>query len=417
LIQGDKLYFWAEDQNGGNGFGLYWINLGGGAIHRVANYKTAKPEGGALDFILSFFASGSRVLFNTASGIYVGASDASPLVVVVDGNTQILIGSGPYYYGCYGPAAIDGIKVAISGTNCFDPSRGVNVLFVGPFNDFASRNKLPVVNSNQTLPGDANASPHLDVIGDGVFLSGDTLYFGAVDTYSTAAGGFYGQYYAVFGDGGTPATPGGSPIYRIFDNVTSGLTGSLGHFGSASFDQGALAFEAANTVSGTEGLYTATGSIPVLLSTDIQRGVAVPLGLSSGRLAFGGSGFFDSQLDYVSASTCGVATVPTAKIGRGAITATATAGEYQQTVTVKNASAAAVAGPIDLELTHLSEGASLLNRNGVTQCASPAGAPFITVSTGALGPYKSASVTLDVWSPSGATFSFKPVAVNGSGTP
>jgi hypothetical protein len=414
-IQDGVLFFWGEDQNGGNGYGLYSIKLTGGAVHRLVNYKTAKPEGGTFDFIESFAVSGARVLFNTPTGVFV-TTGGKP-TVVVDGSTQILIGSGPSYYGCYSGAAIDGETVAVVGSNCFDPSRGLNVLFVGPYDNFASLDKLPVVNSNETLPGDDNPTPHLDVIGDSVFLSGNLLYFGAVDTYSTASGGFYGQYYAPFKSGGAPTTPSGSPIYKIFDNVTSGLTGSFGHFGSAAFDEGTLAFEASNTSSGVSGLYLANGPRPVLISTDLQRGVAVPLGISEGRVAFGGSGFFDSQVDLVAAASCGVSEVAGVKIAKGKITPGGTAGAYSQTITLTNLGTTALTGPVDLALSKLSTGDALLNQDGVTSCVAPAGAPYITVSADGLAVGAKVMVTLDVWSPAKASFSFTPLILNGAGAP
>jgi hypothetical protein len=429
-IQNGKLFFWAEDHTGANGFGLYWINFAGGPVHKVVNYRTARPEGGTFgapssspnnpDQFEAFYASGNLVLFDSSYGeTFVGATAGSAPVVVADGNTKIYYGTQGFTYGCYAGKAIDGVNVAVSASNCFDPSRGLNVMFVGPYNHFASPSKLPVVTSDETLPGDADATPHLDVISDNAFLSGNLLYFGGIDTFSTASGGFYGFYFAPFGADGAPLAPGGSPIERVFDNVTSGLTGSFGSFGGTSFAQGTTALIATDTASNVTGLYMAATDMPNLISTNLQRGVQAPLGISNGRLAFGGAGFFDQQLDFSSPASCRVASVPAIKVTRGAVTAGAAAGEYQQVVTLRNSGEAAVTGPIDLALTSLTDGVALLNRSGVTFCTAPAGTPYVTASASGTSMAAGAKilVTLDWWSPATATVSYKPVVLSGAGAP
>jgi hypothetical protein len=415
-ISGGKLYFWADDATGGNGYGLYWVGIAGGAPHLVMNYKTAVPEGGALGFINSFLVSGNLVLVNTTPAVYIGSTSGTPPVAVVDGSTRILIGAGPSYYGCYSGAAIDGANVAIVGTNCFDPSRGVNVLFVGPYNSFASQNKLPVVGQGSLLPGDTNPTPHLDVIGDNVFLSGNQIYFGAQDTFAPSP--FYGYYSAPFGAGGAPLTPSGSPITRIFDNVTSGLSGGFGHFGGAAFSQGALAL-LANDSSSTTGIYIVGGGRPTLATTDLQRGVAVPVGFAGGGIAFGGAGFFDAQLDDVTFASCGVAKVAGLRIAKGSITPGVGPNEYLQSVTLTNSGKTPVAGPLDVIVNRLPTGAALLDRTGVSVCTKPFGLPLITAVAGGSSLAAGAAVTLDldVYSPNAATFSASLMAVNGAGTP
>jgi hypothetical protein len=415
-ISGGKLYFWAEDAAGGNGYGLYWVSLAGGKPHLVMNYKTVVPEGGTLGFINSFLVSGDLALVNTSPAVYVGTTSAAAPVAVVDGATQILIGSGPSYYGCYSGAAIDGDTVAIVGTNCFDPSRGVNALFVGPYAHFASLNKLPVVSQSSLLPGDTNTGPHLDVIADNVFLSGNQIFFGAQDTF--AATPFYGYYVAEFGAGGAPLTPSGSPITRVFDAATSGLTGGFDHFGGAVFNQGALALLAAPS-GGATGIYIVGGDQPTLATTDLQRGIGVPVGFADGAIAFGGAGFFDSQLDYVAFTACGVAKVADLRIAKGAITAGANPNTYLQSVTVTNRGATPIAGPLDVIVNALPAGAALLDRTGVSVCTKPFGLPYIAaVAAGSsLAPGAAVTFNLDVYSPLAATFSASLLAVNGAGTP
>jgi hypothetical protein len=309
--------------------------------------------------------------------------------------------------------------VVVSASNCFDPVRGLNVLFVGPYNQFANADRLPVITSNQTLPDDDNPTPHLDVISNNTFLAGNLLYFGSADTFSGAPNGFYGQYYAPLNPGGAPLTPAGSPIYRVFDNSNSGVTGSFGQFGGTAFDAGTLAFIATDSTSGVGGIYQASGAVPTLMTTDLQRGVPSPVGWSQGRLAFSGAGFFDPQLDFVSHGGCGVAPVASISITTGRLKAGANGGEYTQNVTLQNTGANAITGAIDVLLTDLTAGVSLLDGNGVTACVAPIGSPFIIASTGAepLKPGHKLSITLDFWNPAKVKVRYTSVVVGGAGAP
>ena len=66
---------------------------------------------------------------------------------------------------------------------------------------------------------------------------------------------------------------------------------------------------------------------------------------------------------------------------------------WSQTVRVQNSGASAIPGPVLLALDNLSPNASLSGGNGVTNCAAPAGSPYVSLGTG-LAPGQTAAVTL-----------------------
>jgi hypothetical protein len=99
-IQNGILYFWAEDQNGSTGYGLYWIRTSGGDVHRVVNYKTPLPEGGMFDFINSYTVGGALVLVNTNTGVFAISPKTGAVTVVADSSTQIPIAGTSGYYSC-----------------------------------------------------------------------------------------------------------------------------------------------------------------------------------------------------------------------------------------------------------------------------------------------------------------------------
>lgn len=69
-------------------------------------------------------------------------------------------------------------------------------------------------------------------------------------------------------------------------------------------------------------------------------------------------------------------------------------GRWQQTVSLTNTSGAAIAAPVMVALQSLSTNASLFNAAGVTQCASPAGRPYVRLGSG-IAPGQSVSVALE----------------------
>ena len=68
-------------------------------------------------------------------------------------------------------------------------------------------------------------------------------------------------------------------------------------------------------------------------------------------------------------------------------------GKMRQTATITNISANPIAGPISLILSNLSANATLFNKTGNTNCAVPAGRPYIDVA-GGLAPGANATLLL-----------------------
>ncbi len=86
---------------------------------------------------------------------------------------------------------------------------------------------------------------------------------------------------------------------------------------------------------------------------------------------------------------------------------------FVQTVTLKNAGASAIAGPISLVLDALASNAALFNESGRTSCATPAGAPFVNYA-GALARGASVTITLQFTNPSRAGITYTPRVLAGT---
>ena len=92
------------------------------------------------------------------------------------------------------------------------------------------------------------------------------------------------------------------------------------------------------------------------------------------------------------ADVSGVVTVT-----RGTIRYVSARGRFEQALTLRNSSTGAITGPVALVVDALAAHATMVNGAGVTACAAPAGAPFVTVSTGndnVLSPGETASVVV-----------------------
>lgn len=86
---------------------------------------------------------------------------------------------------------------------------------------------------------------------------------------------------------------------------------------------------------------------------------------------------------------------------------------FTQTVTIKNASAGAITGPLSLVLDNLSSNATLFGPSGTTACAVPAGSPFANASVN-LNPGASVSVALQFANPSRAGITYSTRVLAGS---
>ncbi len=91
---------------------------------------------------------------------------------------------------------------------------------------------------------------------------------------------------------------------------------------------------------------------------------------------------------------------------------------YQQNVTLRNTGATAISGPLSLVLDNLTSGVILVNRNGVTACATPPSSPYVNVGVGSdnvLSPGETVAVTLYFNAPS-SDIDFTARVLAGSGS-
>jgi hypothetical protein len=83
-------------------------------------------------------------------------------------------------------------------------------------------------------------------------------------------------------------------------------------------------------------------------------------------------------------------------------------GYWTTTLTVKNTSAGAISGPIEVVLTALSSDATMVGGSLYN------GAPYVTLQSGSLNPGSSATVTLQFTDPSNGSITFTPKVYSGS---
>ena len=84
-------------------------------------------------------------------------------------------------------------------------------------------------------------------------------------------------------------------------------------------------------------------------------------------------------------------------------------GVWSATMTVTNTSGAAISGPIQVVLTALPAGVTMVNNTGTRN-----GNPYITVSAGALAPGATVSVTIQFMNPSNGFITYTPVTDSGT---
>ena len=151
------------------------------------------------------------------------------------------------------------------------------------------------------------------------------------------------------------------------------------------------------------GIPTATGSAPFTIKVEDLLG-------SSATATFA----FNNPLP-----ACATNVSPQVTIIRGGFRKNSTTGRYVQTMTFKNTSSNAIAGPVSLVLDALSSNATLFNKNGVTSCATPTGSPVIDVNVGTdnvLSAGESASVVVEFANPNNQSITYNTRVLAGSGT-
>ena len=127
-----------------------------------------------------------------------------------------------------------------------------------------------------------------------------------------------------------------------------------------------------------------------------------------------------SQTSYaltVSGPSCGADVTPQITLTLGGFTRNLATGRWLQTVTIRNASATPLTGPVAIVLANLSANATLYAPSGTTQCAAPAGQPYMLVNVGpdgVLSPSEVAAITLEfVNSTAGQAITYTPRVLAG----
>lgn len=114
---------------------------------------------------------------------------------------------------------------------------------------------------------------------------------------------------------------------------------------------------------------------------------------------------------------CAVTVSSQVTVARSGFRLNALTGRYTQMVTLTNASAAPIQGPVSLSLDGLSDNATLANRTGMTTCV-PAGMPYIGVNIGAdnaLSAGEAATVVLEFTNPTNQGIAYTARVASGSG--
>ena len=121
----------------------------------------------------------------------------------------------------------------------------------------------------------------------------------------------------------------------------------------------------------------------------------------------------------VGGPACALDTTTSAAVTLGGFRQNLITGRWQQTVTLVNTSGAAIQAPVSLALQSLSANATLFNSAGTTQCAAPAGRPYVRLNpaNGTWLPGQAISVTLDFLnSTPGQGITYTPRILSGGST-
>jgi predicted extracellular nuclease len=96
-------------------------------------------------------------------------------------------------------------------------------------------------------------------------------------------------------------------------------------------------------------------------------------------------------------------------VSRGGYTVNRTTGQYNGTVTITNSGSAAISGPVNVELTGLPAGVTLINKSGMHN-----GVPYITMSSAAMAPGATIAMPLQFSNPSKVPLSYSTIIYSGS---
>lgn len=431
LHQGTVLFF--GQGPGAPGFcggGFYSVPVTGGAISKVVDFSTTLPDGGT--FYLPLNAASldqGRVVISAQTqnpfddGIWLVTSQGENLQRIVDFNT-------PYCYlpvvsGCDG-SVYEFSGGFISGSDIvFGPAvgeTGWNALFLTSISAPGATD--PILNSNDTLPGDPAPSPaptsQAYYYGPYV-IDGNNSYFIATDPFflggATECGGAYWGAFKTTLSGGTMASvantcdtlPGISQI-----NSANSFEALAANEGTAIFQvDDAAAPDSGNSIySSINGTLTPVIVSGQRVSDGIVSNVSQPgtYSINGGRVAFYTA--LTAQpynAIYVASLACSANETPMVSVSLGPLNYNPPTKTYSQTVTVTNSGSTALTGPLSLVLAGLTTGATLSDRNGTTVCFAPVGSPYINLNLPAnneLGVGKSTDAALLFKAPANTPITF-----------
>lgn len=183
---------------------------------------------------------------------------------------------------------------------------------------------------------------------------------------------------------GTATIAAKSALLEVFSTCSLTVTPAALPAGVSQTAYGPVAF-GANGATAPYAFELASGRLP--------NGMQLQNGILGGTPAE--TGAFAMVINVTSADRCLVQQPYTLTIGGPACAADVTnsvsrilggfrqnliTGRWQQTVMLTNTSGAAIQGPVSIALQGLSSNATLYNSSGVTQCAAPAGRPYVRVN-------------------------------------
>jgi hypothetical protein len=391
--------------------GIYTLPVNGGAVSKIVDDNTPTPDGRGLFSVAYTGGSeenstyrisldGSHVAFDTASGtpgVYVANVDGSGLAALGPNSQGLLC-------FLFNPAILT--RPAFWGTHyAFDAgnSFGANWFFTATYPPGIVSPPVPACNPNGPLNYPATVAPGAVLPGN-VSAGGDNSPFYPVidntQVYFFATGSPGGLYSANYD---------GTNIQGIVEPSIA-LPNFAGPYTILSFsaDSGSIAFAVSSPTDGEAIFVYSNGNYHrVVGSGDVIGGNAVPSSpsrLSLGEYALSGGNltfqFFNTAHYLATPNYCADDMTFAASVTPGGARYDHASGQFLQTVTIKNTSSQAIAGPVSLVLKNLPAGITAASPAGVTSC-STLGNPFVVLNGGGgLGPGASTTVTLAFHDPS-----------------
>jgi hypothetical protein len=402
--------------------GLFTVPAVGGTVKLFANYTTPDPDGGgnftnlggsAGPGIPSSSIVGSHVAFDAYGpnqyGVYTATANGTGFAALAE-TPSPCHPEFVFPIKVFGGAATDGTNVAFYGGSVFDPSNGYNAIYL---NNCAGE----VMTSLIQLPGNPNANFHTRIIYSSLRMSNGVIAFVADDANSTNP-----YYRGIFTIG-----PGG--LQKVVSSLDTlpGLGPLVGtsSFNGISFVNGSIAFRASDATK--DALFIANGGTitRVIGYGDPLDGVHAAGASGSSvfdpapnALAPNGTLAFFTALDsgkvfgsFAAIPACAPDVTSQLSVVRGGFRYNRANGLFTQVVTVTNTSGTAIAGPLSIILSNLTN-ATLTGATGLTSCEAPAGQPYVSLANTGLAPGVSSSTVLSFSDPAnlGITYSAKVVA-------